>query len=283
MNSDFLKNDPYVRQLADENHLSDAFLMENKVMISRVLREREKCLNCPGLDSCRQASRGERAALSYDGVLIQELEYCAYGQAAKEKSDLLNRYVYCDIPAKLADLDLENIRYTPDQKTLYLKLVAILYGKSRKGLYISGEVGTGKTYLCTALANSLVKRGKRVAFVKVNDFINELKSYYGSNEDLIGTYIRKLQRVEYLFLDDIGSEAVSQFVRDDVLFRILDQRMENQLLTIFTSNLDPDSLREHYQYDRKDKENPMNALRLMERIEILSDYYVLTGTNKRRE
>ncbi|MBQ4019762.1 MAG: prepilin peptidase, partial [Erysipelotrichaceae bacterium] len=86
-----------------------------------------------------------------------------------------------------------------------------------------------------------------------------------------------------LFLDDIGSEAVSEFVRDDILFRVLNYRLENKLMTIFTSNLSKEELMKHYQYDRKEKSNLMNARRLMERIDILSDDYVLAGKNLRRE
>ena len=54
-------------------------------------------------------------------------------------------------------------------------------------------------------------------------------------------------------------------------------------MTIFTSNLSKEELMKHYQYDRKEKSNLMNARRLMERIDILSDDYVLAGKNLRRE
>ena len=91
-----------------------------------------------------------------------------------------------------------------------------------------------------------------------------------------------MKKADYLFLDDIGSETVSEFVRDDILFRILDYRLENRLTTIFTSNLNTEDLLKHYQYDRKEKSNLMNARRLVERIEILSDNFVLSGTNMRR-
>ena len=41
-----------------------------------------------------------------------------------------------------------------------------------------------------------------------------------------------LKEVDYLVLDDIGAESMSGFVRDDILFNILDYRMENKLITI---------------------------------------------------
>ena len=154
---------------------------------------------------------------------------------------------------------------------------------STKGLFVSGTVGTGKSYNCTALANSLVGKGKKVAYVKAANFFNDLKSRYTDFSDGIDTLINRIKNVEYLFLDDLGSEAVSEFVRDDVLFRLLDYRMENRKMTVFISNYGKKDLFRHYQYDRRDNPNTMNATRLMERINILSDDYVLTGKDLREE
>ena len=174
------------------------------------------------------------------------------------------------------------MNYTADQEQLYLKLAAIYTKKTNKGLYIVGDLGVGKTYLCAALANSLVKNGEKVAFVKVSNFFNEIKSYISTRNELIDENINRLQKATYLFLDDIGAESVSEFVRDDILFRILDYRLENKLTTIFTSNLNKEDLLKHYTYDRKDNANLMNAKRLMERIDILGEDLTVLGKNMRR-
>lgn len=283
MNKDLnlLKNDLYIREFIQDNNLSDDFLDENYNVFLRLLDSRKKCLNCSGLNECRQGSNGQRLSLRYDGVLIEEVEYCNYGLSKQNKANLKSSYVYCDIPNHLLDIDLNNIEFKDNQKELYLKLASILHNKTNKGLYISGDLGVGKTYLCIALCNSLVKNGNKVAFVKVSNFFNEMRSLIGTNESL-DRKISILKNCDYLVLDDIGSETVSEFVRDDILFPILDYRLENKLITIFTSNLNKDDLLRHYQYDRKEKANLMNAKRLLERIDILSEDYVLDGKNLRR-
>ena len=278
-----IKNDEYLNRIITERKLPDFFLEENYSCFSRVMNSRKLCEGCKGLDECRQASKGKRLAMEYDGVLLEEIEYCDYALNKKGKENLLARYVYCDIARNLVDLDLNNVRYADDQKQLYLLLAALLYSKREKGIYICGDFGVGKTYLCTALANSLVKSGKKVAFVKVSNFFNEIRSAIGSNPELIDKNINKLKSAQFLFMDDIGTESVSEFVRDDILFRILDYRLENRLITVFTSNLNKEDLLKHYQYDRKDKANLMNAKRLLERIDILTDDFVLTGNNLRRK
>ncbi|MBQ6334179.1 MAG: ATP-binding protein [Erysipelotrichaceae bacterium] len=275
---ELLKNDEYLKQFIKD----ETFLREHSGTFLRVYEARKKCEGCKGLFACSQPSPGERLALADEGVLFEEIEYCPYALAKRNSESVLSRYLYCDVTKSLADLDLNNVRYTDEQKKLYLALAAILHEKADRGLYICGDLGVGKTYLCTALANSLVKKGKKVAFVKVSNFFNEMKSYFGTASEMVDRNISILKNAEYLFLDDIGSETVSQFVRDDILFRILDYRLENKLITIFTSNLNKEELLKHYQYDRREQSNLMNARRLLERIDILSDNFVLSGPNMRR-
>lgn len=284
MSKDFelIKDDKYLNEFLNKNNLSYADIDNHTAKILRVLTSRNKCEGCKGLEYCKQISGGERLALTYDGVLFDEIEYCDFALKKLQSKNLIKSYSYCNVPEQLINLDLNNVEYTDDQKSLYLKLVALYHKKSNLGLYISGDLGVGKTYLAIALANSLVKNNEKVAFVKVSNFFNEMKSYIGEHSELIDTNINKLQKADYLFLDDIGAESVSEFVRDDILFRILDYRLEHKLVTIFTSNLNKDELLKHYTYDRNDKANAMKAKRLMERIDILSEDFVLSGKDLRR-
>lgn len=283
MNREELHNDTYLMEIMKKYGFSDDFIQEHFNLLKRIALSRSLCKDCKGLYMCFQPSKGQRLVLNRDVVPIEEIEYCDYAVAENRKKELRNAYVYCDVPYDLLDLDLENVSYTDEQKQLYLKLAAILHQKAEKGLYVIGDLGVGKTYLCTAVANSLVKKGKKVAFVKVTDFFNRMRSYFNTDSQQIDRNIALLKKADYLILDDIGSEAVSEFVRDDILFRILDYRLDHSLTTIFTSNLNKEELLKHYQYDRKEKSNLMNAKRLMERIDILTDDYVLSGKNMRRK
>lgn len=279
---ELIKNDEYFGSFIKDNKLSEEFVNEHLGTFLRVYKSRALCYNCKGLENCKQASIGQCLALTYDGVMFDEIELCKYGLKKQSTKNLKNSYAYCDVAEELLNIDLENVKYTDKQKDLYLLLSSILLKKSDKGLYITGDLGVGKTYLCIALANSLVKRKEKVAFVKVSNFFNEMKNYINTNNQLIDKNIIILKNAKYLFLDDIGSEAVSEFVRDDILFTVLDYRMENKLTTVFTSNLNKEDLLKHYQYDRKEKANLMNAKRLLERIDILTNDYVLIGDNLRR-
>ncbi len=281
---EILMRDPHLRKLIEEHHLSDDYLRDHIGTLTRVYESRKKCLGCKGLYMCSQSRPGERLSLSYDGILIREVEHCEYERKKAAKKDFLDSFVYSDIPENLSELDLDNIGLEDASlQGLFIEVSDILDGKRKKGLYISGDLGVGKTYMCVALANSLVKKGKKTAFVKVSDFINELRRIIVTDTQRYDETIRKLKDSEYLILDDIGSESVSSFSRDDILFPILDYRMEHKLITLFTSNLNKSDLLRYYAYDKSNKSELMRAKRLVERIDILTDAYVLQGRNKRRE
>ena len=282
-NLELIKNNEYLNDFIVRNGLSDEFVNSHINAFLSVLESRGKCLNCKGLYTCKQLSIGERLDLSFDEILFSEIEYCEFMENKIKEDNLVQSYVYSDIPSNFNNVDINSIELLDDyQKQLCAKLLAILMNKTDKGLYIYGDLGVGKTYECIGLANALVKAGKKVAFVKVSNFINEMRKLVGTDTVLYDSYISKVKEVEYLFLDDIGSESVSSFSRDDILFNVLDYRMENKLCTVFTSNLSKEDLLKHYTFDKKDNSNLMRARRLLERIDILGEDFVLAGSNKRR-
>lgn len=128
--------------------------------------------------------------------------------------------------------------------------------KSRKGLYIHGAVGTGKTHIVYALY--------RNAPIKCRFFVKET-SRYSNNDEPSYKEIRALfwnstelfremrldfdrpreerKRVEdaliehegLLFIDDIGSEKISDWVLE-TFYLIINKRYNEKLPIIFTSN-----------------------------------------------
>ena len=89
------------------------------------------------------------------------------------------------------------------------------------------------------------------------EFLREIKSSIQDNS--IGEKIDAVKRVQVLMLDDIGAEAMSSFVRDDVLGAILQFRMLENLPTFFTSNFDFKQLEHHLTYTRRGEAEEMKA------------------------
>lgn len=269
----------YIKDFIEKNDLSSGFVSDNFACFEECLSSLELCKNCTGYDTCKQAKKGEIVGLEYDGIINNRIICCKHYLFNQKLENQKSLFVYSDIPLANYDLDLKNILLDEDElKNLFGLCYAIYEGETNKGLYIYGDLGVGKTYMCIALANSLVNKKKKVAFIKINDFVTKMSQLIREDVNRYDQMVNKIKKVDYLFIDDIGSEMVSEFSRDRLLFNILDYRMENKLCTIFTSNLDKNSLLKHFSIEQ----DSIKAKRLLERIDILSEDYCLTGMNKRR-
>lgn len=276
-------SNPYTASFVRKNNIQNDYLKNHLSSFIDCLDSLKICENCKGLDACKQAKKGEYVTLNCDGTIYNEVTYCKLYLEKKRKEKRLSYFVRCDIPEAYENLTLDKVEPVDDNiSNLMLECYDILDEKRYKGLYIYGDLGVGKTYMCMALANSLANKQKKVAFVKVNFFVNEMRKLISINNEEYDKTLKSLKTVDYLILDDIGSESVSAYSRDDLLFNILDYRMEYKLTTIFTSNLSKDALLKHYTYDVKDNSSIIRAKRLYERVDILSDDFVLEGKNKRR-
>ena len=277
-----LNNIPYTKEFIDKYQISDEYIKNHLSCFIDCVESLNVCKNCKGLSSCKQAKKGEMITLNYDEAPYNDVTYCKLYLKQRAEDKCISNFVYSDIPSEYKDLNLSNIEILDDNiKELLMRAIGILDGKRKKGLYIYGDLGVGKTYMCIALANSLANNGNKVAFIKSNFFINRMRQLISTDTSLYEKIIKDIKECQYLIIDDIGSETVSAYSRDDLLFNILDYRMEHKLMTIFTSNLSKNSLLEHYTYD-KDSSSIMRSKRLLERVDILSDDFVLNGQNKRR-
>lgn len=277
-----LNNISYTKEFINKYQISDEYIKNHLSCFIDCVESLNVCKNCKGLSSCKQAKKGEMITLNFDEAPYNDVTYCKLYLKQRAEDKCISNFVYSDIPSEYKDLNLSNIEILDDNiKELLMRAIGILDGKRKKGLYIYGDLGVGKTYMCIALANSLANNGNKVAFIKSNFFINRMRQLISTDTSLYEKIIKDIKECQYLIIDDIGSETVSAYSRDDLLFNILDYRMEHKLVTIFTSNLSKGSLLQHYTYD-KDNCSSMRAKRLLERVDILSDDFVLNGQNKRR-
>ena len=146
-----------------------------------------------------------------------------------------------------------------------------------KGLYLNGSFGSGKTYLISALFNEMAKKGIRSAIVYYPEFLRGLKSSFQTDYNDKFNYIKK---VPLLLLDDIGAENCSSWSRDEVLGPILQYRMESDLPTFFTSNLNLEELELSLTLSSSPSEK-VKARRIVERVKQLSINIELISKNRR--
>ncbi|MCT7717363.1 MAG: ATP-binding protein, partial [Lactobacillus iners] len=135
------------------------------------------------------------------------------------------------------------------------------------------------TYMMAGLANGLAQEGNEVVFLHVPSFIAGLSDHFKDNS--LTDKIMKIATATIVIFDDIGAESLTEWSRDEVLGVILQRRMDNQLPTFFTSNMNFDALTIHFA-QVKNSYDDVKAKRLMERIRCLSKEVFVGGENRRR-
>lgn len=115
-------------------------------------------------------------------------------------------------------------------------------GKQGKGLYLwSKTTGSGKTFLACCLARSLMmKYDLQMRFITAPDYISVVgDSYKRDRGELDSSEVYR--ECKLLVLDDIGAQADKDWQRQE-LFRLINKRMEDGNVTIYTSNMSTDNL-----------------------------------------
>jgi len=135
----------------------------------------------------------------------------------------------------------------------------------KKGLYIYGKIGVGKTYLAIAIARHVSKN--KFKFVNVKDILREFRMCESAlNEfNLMNDYTYK----RHLVIDDLGVEKLTDYAYS-IIYELIDKRtLYNPEAFIITSNLSPVLL--------KDKLDTRITSRIMEMCDIIE----LLGKDRR--
>lgn len=120
-----------------------------------------------------------------------------------------------------------------------IKLMAEEYTQNGDGywFFIGGQPGSGKTHLCTAIADKLLKDGKSLKYMMWCDESTRLKAVVNDCEEY-EKRINEIKNVEVLYVDDLfktqqGANPTPADVR--LAFEILNYRYVSKKRTIISS------------------------------------------------
>lgn len=140
------------------------------------------------------------------------------------------------VPEKYKKMTFETYK-TAKQENVKLLTIAKDFLTNKKGLFLSGVCGTGKTHLAVACYISLKLSGKSVKFISVPELLLEIRETFNNNGETERELIERYSEYEFLFLDDLGVEKQSHFSSES-LYLLLDRRDRQAKEKIFiTSNL----------------------------------------------
>ncbi|WP_288343189.1 ATP-binding protein [uncultured Dubosiella sp.] len=276
-----LKENKLVVDFMRRNHMPMEVLEKHSSQFLSWVERVAKCQGCQGLRYCRQPLKGRLQMLDVDadGYLTDVYKACRYEQ--DEEKQLAHRRNYKIFDGSYADLLLdENSIHLGQESNEYTEVfVAMTDYETEKGMYLYGQPGTGKTYLSRVAANHYAKAGQTVCFVNMPQCIQSLKQNMTDSRFRM-TMLSRMKFCDVLFLDDIGSESISAWTRDEILFPILEYRMNNRLKTYFTSNYTLEELKKQYAKVREESAE-VASMRILERIRSLAVPCGLYGPSRR--
>ena len=178
-----------------------------------------------------------------DGLMVDFASPCPYCNGGEAFVENLKQKA--DIPETYYDVDMDKFDWTiygvdmTQPKTLAEKWILNHkeFQQAGFGLYIWSKTrGSGKTYLASAICNSMMRtHRRRTKFVNVSQLIEISK---GNEQD----GIQQLIDAEVLVLDDLGQKGTGTEWINDLLYNIFENRGNRKRLTIVTSNISPQEL-----------------------------------------
>lgn len=259
--SDGAKVEEFIKEIqkAFPNHEVN---LNNVNDFSIMLEEMKNCKDCKGLASCKNHENGYYTDFSDKGFVIVP---CKYKKELEAKNNRLIKTLY--LPRKVIDATLESFDTNSEsRKKVYAHIVQEIPNlplDQIKGYYLFGTFSTGKTYTLAVIANEYSKIGKESLLIYFPDLVLDLKNALG--DPRFEELVNKLKSIDVLMLDDLGSENITPWVRDEILGPVINYRMMSGLPLYISSNLNPKDLRAHLSIDNTNSSN-QKADRIISRM-----------------
>lgn len=111
-----------------------------------------------------------------------------------------------------------------------------------RGLWLMGDVGTGKTTLAMIVSKAAIASGRSVAIYSLPRLLNLIRGAIETDGGMLG-FLDRLTSVDLLHIDDLGAENTTDWVLEQ-LYSIVNTRYEDQRAMIVTTNLQYEDLLE---------------------------------------
>lgn len=278
--NDALKNEDF-KNYVNKIKLPATTLMKYTSILESSCMEYTNCKKCKNILECKNKVCGYAyLPRIQEDELVFSYKPCKYKEKMENETKHLKNIYMLGVNNYITDACIENI-YKEDKnrhetiKWILNFLKTYEKDKNQKGLYLSGSFGCGKTYLISALFNELAKKGFKSSIIFWPEFLRDLKASFDYD---FREKFEIIKTTPILLIDDIGSEVVTPWSRDEILCTILQYRMQEHLPTFFTTNFNKNELEKHL----SNGNDELKSKRIMERINQLTDSIEMISDNLRK-
>src|SRR5687768_14289684 len=106
-----------------------------------------------------------------------------------------------------------------------------------RGIWFTGDVGTGKTTLAMLISKTAMQADRTVAIYSLPRLLSMLRETFRDDAPFsLSQLVDKLCSVELLHIDDVGAEQTTAWVLEQ-LYTVVNTRYEDRRSLILTTNL----------------------------------------------
>ena len=106
-----------------------------------------------------------------------------------------------------------------------------------RGLWMFGDVGTGKTSLAMLVSAGALAAGRSVAIYSMPALLRQMRGSYADDAELKDyELLERLTAVDLLHLDDVGAERMTPWVAE-LLYSLVNARYEEERSIVLTTNI----------------------------------------------
>lgn len=246
---------------------------------SLMLEEKENCEKCLGLYMCRNMNQGLCSKYEDNSFKYEE---CRFKKELNEqnRNNSLIKTLYISkaiLNAKLEDFEIN----CESRKKIYAQIVDFInnftFEERKKGLYLYGSFSIGKTFTLGCIANELAKNNIKSLLIYFPDLVSDIKMAIGT--DRLAELINMLKSIDVLMLDDLGSENLTPWVRDEILGPVINYRVNENKPVFVSSNISPKDMITHLAID-KSPAGELKAERIISRLQGLVVPVNMDDSNK---
>ena len=233
-----LSQNQEILSLLNEKNIPLEEITLHPYRLNRYLETKSLCKNCLGLTYCKQKQKGFYESLAYHGILEDELVRCDYAQKKDQSEAHLKNYLVSDLGSDYNTVSFSNMKLEQESKTYISVLSSVMKAyQNHEGIYLYGNMGTGKTYLAACALNEevtdgksehgnpVIRRNMRQWVLKITAYAESLLDeldevdWPESTKEMQKNWIGKSTGAEVVFkIDNTNKEFTVYTTRCDTLF-----------------------------------------------------------------